>query len=239
MHKVYGDYPANFQIQTTPCRGVQKGCGRSLAIVNEILYYKARSGICAYDGSLPVEMSSALGEAAYYNAVAGALGNKYYISMSDANERYHLFVYDTLKGMWHREDNTEALCFCNCRGDLYYIDYTSNQIKTVRGTGVAETEPIKWEAITGIIGTDSPDKKYLSRMDVRMSLEVGARVSFYAEYDSSGEWEYLFTMDGVNLKTFPVSIKPQRCDHMRIKIIGTGDAKIFSICKTIEQGSDR
>ena len=109
----------------------------------------------------------------------------------------------------------------------------------MRGTGVAETEPIKWEAITGIIGTDSPDKKYLSRMDVRMSLEVGARVSFYAEYDSSGEWEYLFTMDGINLKTFPVSIKPQRCDHMRLKIIGNGDAKIFSICKTIEQGSDR
>ena len=239
MHKVYGDYPANFQIQTTACRGVQKGCDRSLSIVNEILYYKARSGICAYDGSLPVEMSSALGEATYNNAVAGALGNKYYISMSDANERYHLFVYDTLKGMWHREDDTEALCFCNCRGDLYYIDYTSNQIKTVRGTGVAETEPIKWEAVTGIIGTDSPDKKYLSRMDVRMSLEVGARVSFYAEYDSSGEWEYLFTMDGINLKTFPVSIKPQRCDHMRLKIIGVGDAKIFSICKTIEQGSDR
>jgi hypothetical protein len=240
MHKVYGNYPANFQIQTTTCRGVQKGCSRSLATVNEVLYYKARSGICAYDGSLPVEMSSALGDVIYNNAVAGAIGNKYYISMSDAEDRYHLFVYDTLKGMWHKEDNTEALCFCNCRGDLYYIDHSSNQIqiKTVRGTGVTEATPTKWEAVTGIIGTNSPDKKYLSRMDVRMSLEVGARASFYAEYDSSGEWVHLFTMDGVNLKTFPVSIKPKRCDHMRLKITGTGDAKIFSICKTIEQGSD-
>lgn len=238
VHKVYGNYPANYQIQTTACRGVQKGCERSLAIVNEVLYYKARSGICAYDGSLPVEMSSALGETSYYNAVAGTLGNKYYISMSDSDERYHLFVYDSLKGMWHREDDTEALDFCNCRGDLYYIDYADNQIKTVRGRGVAETEPIKWEAVTGIIGTNSPDKKYISRMDVRMSLEVGAKVSFFIEYDSSGEWEYLFAMDGVKLQTFAVPIKPQRCDHMRLKIIGNGDAKIFSICKTIEQGSD-
>lgn len=238
MHKVYGNYPANYQIQTTTCRGVQKGCERSLAIVNEVLYYKARSGVCAYDGSLPAEISAAFGEESYYNAVAGSLGNKYYISMSDANEAWHLFVYDVMKGMWHREDDTQATCFCNCRGDLYYIDYADKQIKTVKGTGTLDTLPVKWEAITGTIGTDHPDKKYLSRMDVRMWLQVAARVVFYAEYDSSGEWEYLFTMDGVKLQTFAVPIRPKRCDHMRLKIVGYGDAKIYSICKTTEQGSD-
>ena len=238
VHKIYGNYPANYQIQTTACRGVQKGCNKSLSIVNEVLYYKARSGVCAYDGSLPMEISSALGEEIYNNAVAGTLGNKYYISMSDTNNKWHLFVYDTLKNMWHKEDNTQVVEFCNCRGDLYFIDYDSNQIKTVKGTGVKETEAIKWQAVTGIIGTDSPDKKYISRMDVRMSLVVGARASFYIEYDSSGEWEYLFTMDGVKLRSFAVPIRPQRCDHMRLKIVGNGEAKIYSICKTMEQGSD-
>lgn len=238
VHKVYGNYPANYQIQTTACRGVQKGCEKSLAIVNEVLYYKARTGVCSYDGSLPTEASYALGDVNYHNAVAGSLGNKYYISMSDAEGKYSLFVYDTLKGMWHREDDTQATDFCNCRGDLYYIDYADKQIKTVKGTGIPETLPIKWEAVTGIIGTDSPDKKYISRMDVRMSLKVGAKASFYAEYDSSGEWEHLFTMDGVKLRSFAVPIRPQRCDHMRLKIIGVGEAKIYSICKTIEQGSD-
>jgi hypothetical protein len=242
MHKVYGSYPANYQIQTTACRGVQKGSERSLAIVNEVLYYKARSGICSYDGSLPVEISSALGEVTYNNALAGSLGNKYYISMQDANEDWHLFVYDTKKGMWHREDDTQVWEFCTCRGDLYYIDYADDygnmSIKTVKGTGTPETSPIKWSATTGVIGTDSPDKKYISRMDVRMSLEVGARVSFYAEYDSSGEWEHLFTMTGTKLGSFAVPIRPQRCDHMRLRIMGNGDAKIYSICKTIEQGSD-
>ena len=238
LHKIYGNYPANYQIQTTACRGVQKGCERSLAIVNEVLYYKARSGVCAYDGSLPQEMSSALGEINYHNAVAGVLGNKYYISMSDDEDKYHLFVYDTKKGMWHREDDTQAVDFCNCRGDLYYIDYADNQIKTVRGTGVTEDEPMHWEAITGIIGTDSPDKKYISRMDVRMSLQVGTRVIFSAEYDSSGVWEHLFTMAGTNLRSFAVPIRPKRCDHMRLRIEGQGEAKIYSICKTIEQGSD-
>jgi hypothetical protein len=238
MHKVYGNYPANYQIQTTACRGVERGSHNSLATVNEVLFYKARTGVCSYDGSLPVEVSAALGEVSYHNAAAGALGNKYYISMADETEGYHLFVYDTKKGMWHREDDTQADSFCNCRGDLYYIDHADNNIKTVRGTGATETAPIKWQAVTGILGTDSPDKKYISKMDVRMSLAVGARVSFFAEYDSSGEWEHLFTMDGVKLRTFAVPIRPQRCDHMRLKIVGNGEAKIYSICKTIEQGSD-
>lgn len=242
MHKVYGNYPANFQVQTTACRGVQKGCGKSLAIVNEVLYYKSRSGICAYDGSLPQEISSALGDMTYSNAVAGHLGNKYYVSMCDVEGVYHLFVYDTLKGMWHREDKTEVMDFCNCRGDLYFIEngdeYGQVQIKTVKGTGIPDGKVIKWEAVTGTIGTDSPDKKYISRLDVRMKLAPGARVNFYAEYDSSGEWKHLFAMSGVNLQTFAVPIRPQRCDHLRLKIVGEGDAKIYSICKTIEWGSD-
>ena len=238
MHKVYGNYPANFQVQTTACRGVQKGCGKSLAIVNEVLYYKSRSGVCAYDGSLPREISAALGDMSYSKAVAGHIGNKYYISMCDVEGVYHLFVYDTLKGMWHREDKTEVMDFCNCRGDLYYIDYADKQIKTVRGTGTLDTSLVKWEAITGVFGTDSPDKKYISRIDVRLLLSVGASVTFYAEYDSSGEWEHLYSKTGTTLCSFAIPMRPKRCDHMRLKIMGSGDAKIYSICKTIEQGSD-
>lgn len=238
VHKVYGNYPANYQILTTACRGVQSGCSRSLAIVNETLYYKARSAVCAYDGSLPVEISSALGDVSYSNAVAGHLGNKYYVSMLNDSGRYDLFVYDTLKGMWHREDNTQVLQFCNCRGDLYYIDCHDMQIKTVLGTGTRDVAPIKWEAVTGVIGTDSPDKKYISRLDVRMNIPVGSRVMFFIEYDSDGNWQYLFTMVGMNLRSFPVPIRPLRCDHLRLKIVGEGDAKIYSICQTIERGSD-
>ena len=238
IHKIYGNYPANFQIQTTACRGVQRGCSKSLATVNEVLYYKARSGVCAYDGSLPTDISFALGGVTYGNAVAGYLGNKYYISMQDSEGAYHLFVYDTLKGMWHREDDTQAVEFCNSRGELYYIDYADNQIKTVHGSGTLDTSLVKWEAVTGIIGTDSPDKKYISRLDVRLKLDVGAKVVIYAEYDSNGVWEHLLTMDGTSLRSFAVPVRARRCDHMRLKISGYGGVKIFSICKTIEQGSD-
>ena len=240
MHKVYGNFPANFQIQTNTCRGVQKGCNKSLAIVNEVLYYKSRNAVCAYDGSLPAEISSALGDMSYSDAVAGTRGNKYYVSMKDANDEYHLFVFDTKRGLWHREDNTQAVEFCTCRGELYYID-DQKCIKTINAVPNSSDpfeEGINWMAESGVIGVSLPDKKYISRLDVRMLLTVGTRVHFYIEYDSCGKWEHLFTMTGTKLQSFPISIRPRRCDHMRIRIEGDGEAKIFSICKTIEQGSD-
>lgn len=237
MHKVYGD-SLPFGVQDTACRGVQKGCGGSLAIVNEVLYYKSRSAVCAYDGSLPAEISTALGEVNYSDAVAGAVGNKYYISMKDSDGAYHLFAYDTAKGMWHREDSTQATAFCTCRGDLYFIDAADRKIKTVMGTGTQDSAPVKWMAETGLIGTDSPDKKYISRLDVRMSISLGTSVDFYIQYDSEDRWDMLFSVDGHTLRSFTIPIRPQRCDHFRIRMEGNGPAKVFSICKNIEQGSE-
>jgi hypothetical protein len=76
-------------------------------------------------------------------------------------------------------------------------------------------------------------------MDVRMLLKVGTRVSFFVEYDSNETWELLYTMTGSSLQTFAFPIRPRRCDHLRLRIVGDGEAKIFSICKSIEQGSDK
>ncbi len=238
LHKVYGNYPANYQMQTTACRGVQIGSGKSLAIVNEVLFYKSNSAICSYDGSFPTEVSFALGNVEYYNAVAGAIGNKYYVCMEDINAGHTFFVYDSQKRMWHKEDNSHALEFCYCRGELFYIDASDKSIKTVRGSGTKQdTAKITWEAITGVLGTDSPGKKYISRIDVRIKLELNTTVHFFVQYDSNGEWKKLCSIKGSSLNTFSVPVIPHRCDHLRLKIVGNGNAKIYSICKTITEGS--
>ena len=237
VHKVYGNYPANYQIQTTACRGVQKGCSKSLSLVNEVVYYKSRSGVMAYDGSLPTEVSYALGDVAYDNAVACGHGNKYYISMKDA-DGYSLFVYDTKKGLWHKEDDTQVDAFCSCERELYYIPHGKGVVKTMFGSGTVDTEPIEWMAETGVLAVSATDKKYISRLNVKMSLNIDSMVHFYIQYDSMGGWEHISSMKGTALKTFTAPIRPQRCDHMRLRIVGTGDAKIYSITKTIEQGSD-
>ena len=238
VHKVYGNYPANFQIQTTECRGLQKGCSRSLAIVNETLFYKSRSAICAYDGSLPTEVSYALGNEAYSNAVGGSHGNKYYISMMDNSSKYHLFVYDTAKGMWHKEDDIPVDYFCSCDGEMYAI--SEGKIITMLGSGTKDAKPVEWMAQTGEIGLSSPDMKYISRLTIRMSMEIGAEVRIYGQYDFSDEWESLcYLRNTDSLRSFSLPIRPKRCDHMKLRIEGDGMVKIYSITKTIEQGSER
>lgn len=238
VHKVYGNYPANFQIQTTACRGVQKGCHQSLAIVNETLFYKARSGICAFDGSLPTEASYALGNEAYSDAVGGAHGNKYYVSMMDAEGIWHLFVYDTAKGMWHKEDNLHASAFCSCRSELYCIDKDTQNIITMFGSGDEDTGEVSWMFETGELGISSPDMKYISRITIRMLMDIGAEMNIYAQYDMSNEWIHLCNIKGTSLRSFSIPIRPRRCDYMKLKFEGTGMAKIYSWTKTIEQGSE-
>ena len=236
MHRVFGDYPSNYQVQTIMCKGVQDGCNKSLAIVNDVLYYKSRSGICAFDGSLPVEISAEFGDKQYSNAVGGTIGNKYYVSMKDIEtDDYVLFVYDTIKRMWYKEDNTEVTQFCNHKGELYYIDRADRYIHTIKGTGVVETQPINWGAETGILGATTPDDKYVTKIDIRMSVAKGAKVSLHIEYDSMGEWERLMEIEGLTLNTFTIPVRPRRCDHFRLKFEGEGDAKIFSISKTLEE----
>ena len=234
LHKVYGTMPSNYQVQTTACRGVQKGSSKSLATVNEMLYYKSPLSVCVYDGSLPREISGQLGEVYYTDAVAGGNGNKYFISMKNPDGEYVLFAYDSAKGLWHKEDDTQAKEFCQSRQILYYLD-SAGAIKYFGGD---DSTPIQWMLETGIIGTDSPDQKYLSKITLRLSMDAGSTMQVHAQYDSEDLWHPVATITSKSLRSFTVPIRPRRCDHLRLKMQGTGAMKLFSIAKTIEQGSD-
>ena len=232
------------QTKETKCRGVQKGSERSLAILNETLYYKSSTCVCAYNGSLPISISDELGEVRYYDAVAGTIDNRYYTSMKDEKGNSHLFVYDSKNGIWCKEDNTNVLYFCRHLDDLYYIDIKDNRMKSVRGTLLYDVSEkategkFDWFVESGTIGYSSPDNKYCSRINLRITLELGTNVDFYLKYDSKGDWEHKFNMSGTGTRTFTVPIIPKRCDHFKYKITGKGGCKIHSIAKTLEEGSD-
>lgn len=249
IHKVFGNYPSNYQIKPTSCYGVMKGASNSLTICNDILMYKSRDGICVYDGSLPSIVSTALGDIKYSDAYAGYVGNKYYISMlMDSDNTWHLFAFDTQKKMWHKEDNLRVDMFCSYNGELYYIDHDTKHIRTILGTvGDIDEEDVEWNATTSIIGLKrtegrytvaSPNKKYIGQMLVRMSMDVGAEANFFIQYDSQGEWTNIAHLIGTSLRSFFVPIRPRRCDHFRIRIEGTGNVNIYSYTKIVEQGSD-
>lgn len=235
LHKVYISATGAHSVSDTPCRGVQKDCHKSLAIVNEVLYYKAPGGICAYDGSLPVEVSRDLGTDDYEKAVAGAIGNKYYISMEEEGAS-HLFVYDTRKKLWHAEDDLQVIDFCAFGRELYAM--AGDKIWAMLGSAGQPEQTLPWSVQTGVLGLNTPDAKYLSKLTVRLSLDIGARASLYVRYHFEDKWEHLCTVRGDRLQSFQIPIRPKRCDTMELRIEGEGGCKLYALTKTLEKGSE-
>ena len=246
VHKVYGYQPSNFQIQTDTINGVQQGCHGSLAVVGEVLYYKSRGGVCAYDGSLPTIISDKLGDESYTSAVGGGIGSKYFLTMKQLGVSYD-FIYDVKKGIWHRSQIPQSIVqYCAHLDEMYFRTdpATDNFIGTTFGQPASDSESgldeksVFWHAESGMIGLYTADKKYLVSLNVRIKLENGTKVRFYIEYDSSGYWQPLNSLIGRGIQIVNMPIIPRRCDHFRIKMEGEGAATLFSICKTTEEGTE-
>lgn len=224
------------QIDDIPARGVQLGSHNSLAVVNETLYYKARAGVMAYQGGMPVDVGSALGEERYYDAVAGVFGQKYYISMKDSSDVWHFFCFDVQKGLWMHEDNLHAEAFARVNDALYV--QAQNNVWDINGTDGTLEDDFEWEAVTGLMYYEYPDRKYVSHYNVRLNLAFGATADVFLEYDSSGLWNFYNSIKIPTTGTVTIPIRPRRCDHLRLKIKGKGDIKIYSIARILETGSD-
>lgn len=237
LHIVYGNYPAQYQINDSSLSGVEKGSEKSLAIINDALYYKSKSGIMAYTGSYPSEVSYILGDKLYKNAIACAHKGKYYVEMLDKEtNKQNFFIFDTKRGLWHKEDSVNAIQLCSKDDDVYCLNKDKKIIALLGGASFEKD--VEWYAETGNIGLFYVDKKYITRISIRLSMELGANVDVYIQYDSNGEWIRKMSIVSNKLKTTTLPIRPQRCDHFKIRIEGRGKVNIYSISKTLEQGSD-
>ena len=234
IHRLYGSTPATFRLQTTPCPGVQQGCSRSLARVGQMLYYKSPTGVCAYDGAVPVTVSQKLGAMPCIRAAAGALGDKYYLCIQEEETTGQLWVYDTARGLWHREDDTRVRCFCTCRDDLFFVN-GAGQIISVMGRGQPEEE-ISWMLETGMLGTLTPDSKTLTRLNLR--LELAQQATVWVQYDGDDFWTPVATVYGSAGQCFNLPVAVRRCDRLRLRLEGTGFMRLSCITKTMERGSE-
>lgn len=237
IHRVAVSAEGAHQISDTPCRGVPIGSAKSLAIINETLYYKGFEDVCVYQGGFPSTISSKLGDVKYHDAVGGALGDKYYLSMKDTKGVSHLFVADTTNGIWIREDNLNVSDFVTVGNEIYAV--ADGILYAIKGSEGTLEVPLDWYAETGMLYYELPDKKYVSRFNLRMKMEKGDWLSIFIEYDTDGVWREQgkrIYFNGTGTVTVP--IKPRRCDHLRIRLVGHGDIKLYSIARILEQGSD-
>lgn len=250
MHKVYVSASGAHRIQEYTMRGVQPGGAKSLAVVNGVLFYKARDCVCAYDGSgAPTDVSeklnlNSLSRPGSTTSIAAAYRDKYYLYLQmNTPPGSRLLVLDTRRGTWYREnlpigsiiDFTEHLGSLLCAaGGIEEIAH-DNQVSELSGT---EEGDVAWSCETGLIGYSTVEQKYVSRFNIRMSLARDAYMDVLVQYDSDGVWHNQGRIQGVGTRTFMLPVRPRRCDHFRIRLEGSGNVRIYSFAKIFEAGSD-
>lgn len=99
-------------VSTVLAPGVIPGSPRSAAAVCGKLLYRGAAGVYSFDGS----RTALLLELPGGDAVAAALGNRYYCSCGG-----HFLCYDAPKGTWLRFDSTAASDLCACGSVLYAL----------------------------------------------------------------------------------------------------------------------
>lgn len=236
LHRVYGEIPANFQIQTTQCEGVNPGSGGTLVSANGMMYYLSTHSVQRFDG-MPDCVGKALGQDRLCGGAAGGMNGKYYLSAQEATGGWSLYVLDTDKGIWHRQDDAHALAFAPLNGEMYMLCQNGTLYALDGMAGTPEPDEVTWYAETAEMGYDYPGHQYLSRFLLRMKLDSDAECRFLVQYDSDGVWLERGALRGngrTNLLQMP--IVPRRCQHMKIRLEGSGGMRLYGIARVLSAG---
>ena len=235
IHKVYGDKPSNFQINTlSPSRGIARGCERTACVVNETLLYVSRSCICSYDGAYPESVSDALTGLRFTAGLAGQYNGKYYASLQDSTGTWGLYVYDLEKGVWHKEDELQAAFLAYGEGQLYCIN-TEGKLFTIAGN---REELIEWILESGDMLEGSVEYKHLKRILFNLLLEPGSEVDIFIKCDGQKEFQKVNTFKARGYRTQALTVVPERCQRYRYRLEGKGPAALIAMSKYIGYGSD-
>lgn len=233
MIKLLGGYPAEFYTYSYDVAGVQEGSHKSLKIINETLFYKGIDGVYTYGGSTPATISEHFGEERYFNGVGGTDGVNYHIGMDDGEGNHHLMVYDTRKGLWVREDDTEVMDFCRLDGQPYMLGADGKIYIT---NDEDSDEVIDWHVTFAPFYEVSMGKKVYSKLFFRLELDEGAWVKAFIRYDDKPWVQVGVITDDMHTATLPVKLK--RCDKFELKLEGHGGVAILSFVREMKIGTE-
>ena len=236
--KIMGAVPAKFALSPVECNGVATGSAASLVVANETLFYLSTAGICAYNGALPTLIGEDLA-GPYSNAVAGATPTKYYVSMMAADGIWHLFVYDTLRGLWHREDSLHAAGFARLGAQLYVLDAATNQLMAIDAPEAEDEKPVPWMFETGELIVDTRygyPKKLIIRFEKPWTYDPGRDPIASIRYDD-GPFEQISYFTAHRKQIIEIPIRLRRCDSLALRISGYGDFKLHSYSLVYAEGS--
>lgn len=235
---ISGSYPP-YSVTTLHIAGVAQGAARSICEVDGALYYKSRYAVMRYTSSSIGSVSDRLGRLPdAVRACAGSYNGKYYLSLGG-----EIYVYDTKRGMWCVEDACGAVDFATADGKLYIAggrgDTNGKYPICVSAPGMAAEADMPWSFTTPRIGYGLPNRKYVSRVLIRLEIGGAALPTVELSRDG-GAWEALpcaarVGADGARTGSITIPIRPRRCESFRIRVSGVGAYKLTGITKYMEE----
>lgn len=232
LHKLLGSYPAEYAVYTYDIEGLQKGCHKSLQVINETLYYVGLHGVYTYTGGVPNLISAELGDQVMYNAVAGTDGDSYYLSVDDGHYG-HLMVYDLQNRMWTREDGGFVNDFARIGKDLYFLSY--GVINTVDSR---EDDPeVRWIAQFCPFYETIQGRKRYTKILLRVELPKGSWMRAEVRFNG-GNWIEIWRVYGRSADVIPLQVPINRCDRFELKLDGEGPCTILAMQLEYQVGSE-
>lgn len=225
LHRIVGDYPANYAMYTDSFEGVQSGSHKACAIINEVLYYKARSGVYAYAGAQPSLVSYKLGLESYSEAAAGTDGLNYCVSMKDSGGDFHLFVYDTVHGVWYREGNAGAADFTYAGGSLYMA--VPGNVYRLSG---ADCGGVEWSAALAEFDEGACERKQYRWLRLLADIAQGAELRVEISVDG-GRNETVCRTAKAGLREINIPLRGMRCGRMAVTLSGVGEVVIRRVTR--------
>lgn len=237
VHRIYGNYPANYQLKTVIGAGVADGSNDTVVVMNGICYYLARDGVYAYSGGIPIKISDAFGFEKYHGGAAGTTGHTMYMTIYDKDDRPVSFKFNDNYKMWHKQDDIDIKHYFEFDGDMYGVTSGSEMLALEGNKGRPE-DNVEWMLQTGNIGYALPFRKYINKMIIRIMLALNAVCSIEIQYDSDGNWTRVAEVRPTGkIGAVAVPIVPRRCDHFAIRLVGKNDVQLAGITKFYEEGS--
>lgn len=243
LHKLLGDYPANYSIYTYNIEGVKAGCHKSMQVMNETLIYLSSHGVFTYSGGSTNYISSQLGDKRLIDAVAGTDGEKYYLSCLDDGKR-RFFVFDIKNNIWMLEDDTRVRDFARFENELYFAD-ENGDVYTTDSREIDKEMEWMMHFTPFIEGTDTRsssssyfNKKTYTRIVLRVQMPKESIATISIRYDG-GRWEEMMNLVGEKDGTTPIVLTANRCDKFEIKIEGKGEFALLNMTRLFNLESDR
>ena len=151
-------------------------------------------------------------------------------------------MLDTVKGMWHKEDDTQMTSCVTYNNLLYYIDgegavkCASPRNSLLNG----ETESrFAWFFETPDLYGDDFGKKYISKIQIQLQAAEDMQAEVYAQFKRDGAWVLLKRLHFEPRRHVTAPVPVRRSDYLRLRVEGSGEMVIGGLRIDFAGGSDK